>query len=184
MDTPIYNLLPKLRLRARDMQKTGVSDYEALAALNDAKTMLWIALAESASSIPRKSVTLDLIDGVAALPGDFYSLVYIQPGVYVDGFVVRGGYASAELEYNSIPVQADAHYVFTDDEEAILDDEPLVPIPYSNGVPPAIALDTVEVARYILSGDTDGAAQTAQATARRLCQKREYGAIPDWKALP
>ena len=36
----------KIRLRVGDMQKTRFSDYEILSALNDAMSMLWVALAE------------------------------------------------------------------------------------------------------------------------------------------
>ena len=71
---PVRLLLTKLRLRLEDMQRTKFSDYELLSALSDAWSMLWIALAENFSTLPRKTVEVILIGGAAPLPDDFYSL--------------------------------------------------------------------------------------------------------------
>ena len=55
---PVRLLLTKLRLRLEDMQRTKFSDYELLSALSDAWSMLWIALAENFSTLPRKTVEI------------------------------------------------------------------------------------------------------------------------------
>jgi hypothetical protein len=79
-------MVTKIRLRVGDMQETKYSDYEVLAALNNARTMLWTALADSFSSIPRRWIEMVLVDGRALLPEDYYSLVDKPCGIEIDGF--------------------------------------------------------------------------------------------------
>lgn len=74
-------VLTKIRLRLADMQKVKYADYELLSAMNDARSMLWIAFAENFSSIPQKTIELTLTDGVGPLPDDYYSLVSLTGGV-------------------------------------------------------------------------------------------------------
>jgi hypothetical protein len=109
-------MITKIRLRVGDMQGTKFSDYEVVSALNDARTMLWIALAENFSSIPRRRVNLTLTDGRALLPEDFYSLVEEPCGAEIDGFyLVRtrpvrlddGAEDVIELEYNGLPLPSE-----------------------------------------------------------------------------
>ena len=172
-------LLTKIRLRVGDMQGARYSDWEALSALNDAMRMLWIALAENFSSIPRVKKELTLINGSAPLPKGFYSLVSISEGAYVDGFRVKGE-GKATLVYNCIPpavAEGTDDIAFSDDDIACLDTDPLVP-GHSLAVP-AISLDLTEIAAAVMQGQTEAAANIAASSAKRISQKREYARIPD-----
>lgn len=155
-------VLTKIRLRLADMQKVKYADYELLSAMNDARSMLWIAFAENFSSIPQKTIELTLTDGVGPLPDDYYSLVSLTGGV-VDGMTVVGmtvvGGDTANLVYNSVPmpVETDGDFDF----------------------PLSFMLDLVEIASAIVQGNTDAAVQIAMTSAKRVSQKREYSSIPD-----
>jgi hypothetical protein len=176
----VKDLLTKIRLRVGDMQGTKYSDYEALSSLNDAMKMLWIALAENYSSIPRVKKEITLVNGDAPLPGNFYSLVSISEGACVDGFRVKGDGGKATLVYNFIPpaLTTDSEDIaFSDDDIAYSDTDPLVP-GYAMAVP-AISLDLVEIAAAVIQGNTQAAASVAASTAKRISQKREYAKIPD-----
>jgi hypothetical protein len=176
----VKELLTKIRLRVGDMQGAKYSDYEALGSLNDAMKMLWIALAENYSTIPRVRKEITLVDGRAPLPEDFYSLVSISGGARVDGFLVRGGGEKATLVYNIIPpglTEGSDDIAFSDGDKAYSDTDPLVP--GHAMAAPAISLDLVEIAAAAMQGDTPTAAAIAAATARRISQKREHAKIPD-----
>lgn len=153
---PVRLLLAKLRLRLGDMQKTKFSDYELLSALSDAWKMLWIALAENFSTLPRKTVEVILTDGTAPLPDDFYSLVELGGGSTKE---------TARLEYNCAP-------------------PPITESVAEIDFPMSLVLDLVEVASAVASGDMSTAMETAKATAARVSQKREYGRIPDIRHFP
>jgi hypothetical protein len=176
----VRDLLTKIRLRTGDMQGAKYSDYEVLESLNDAMKMLWIALAENFSSVPRVKKEITLVNGDATLPENFYSLVSISEGAYIDGFRVRGEGKSATLVYNAIPpaltLEAD-DIAFSDDDIAYSDTDPLVP--WHALAVPAISLDMVEIAAAIMQGQTESAAKMAMSTAKRISQKREYAKIPD-----
>ncbi len=159
---PVDRLLTKIRLRLGDMQKVKLSDYELLSALNDARTMLWIALAENFSSIPLKKATLAMTDGSAPLPEGYYSLVELPPGARVVGEAVESDDETVTVVYNCVP-----EHVSSSSEEI--------------SVPSSLVLDTVEIAAFIAGGNTDAAATTAGNSARRVSQKREYAKLPDWK---
>jgi hypothetical protein len=196
------SMITKIRLRVSDMQKTRFSDYDVLSALNDARTMLWIALAETFSTLPRKRVELTLGEnGNAHLPPDYYSLVRISPRgcARVDGFYVRGTPGeTVELVYNGLPLPSgDLNYVspstplfeVTETADGAM-------VEYNGGAwwgaegeddqttPFSLALDVVEIAAAILTGDTNAAAGMASVSARRVSHKREWGAIPDRRPFP
>jgi hypothetical protein len=153
-------MLTKIRLRTADMQKTRFSDYELTSALNDARTILWIALAERASTIPLKRVEIALSDGRAPLPDDYYSLVSIHGGaVEADGVT---GESTVSLVYNSVPPPATENV----------------------DIPASLVIDVVEIAAAVAQGQTDTAASIAMASAARVSQKREYAAIPDRRHFP
>jgi hypothetical protein len=193
-------MITKIRLRVSDMQKTRYSDYEVLSALNDARTMLWIALAESFSSLPRKKAELTLdADGRAPLPADYYSLVRISPGARVEGFFAAGaGGLTVSLEYNGLPLPSgDLNYVSPASPLFELKETPEGAILiYNGGAPPgeeddgdrttpfSMSLDIVEIAAAILSGNVDSAAGIAASTARRVSGKREYAAIENLRPFP
>ena len=155
-------LLTKIRLRLQDMQAVKLSDYELLSALNDARSMLWIALAENFSTIPQRKAELTMTDGAAPLPEGYYSLVALPQGARVVGETVESDDGKTEIIYNAVPEQ-----VSSSSEEI--------------SVPSSLVLDTVEIAAFIAGGDTGGAVNTAMASARRVSQKREYSKLPDWK---
>lgn len=155
-------LMTRTRLRLGDMQGTRYSDYELLAAVGNAAKMLWIALAEHYSSIPRKSVALKLRNGFAPLPGDFYTLVGISGGARIEGMRVRGDGETVELTYNGVP-------------KPLVDENSDVELPHS------LTLDAVEVTAAILTGNIEGAAELANASAARIAQKREFARLPDWR---
>lgn len=161
---PVRLLLAKLRLRLGDMQKTKFSDYELLSALSDAWVMLWIALAENFSTIPRKSVQVALTNGSGPLPDDFYSLIGLEDGIVRDGRVEGSG-EKAMLEYNCVP-------------------SPITESAAEIDFPTSLVLDLVEVASAVASGNTTAGTETARATATRVSQKREYGKIPDIRHFP
>jgi hypothetical protein len=100
-------MVTKIRLRVSDMQGAKYSDYEVLSALNDARSMLWIALAESFSTVPRRRVRLTLEGGRALLPEDFYSLAERPCGVEIEGFHVVGNRDEVELVYNGLPLPSE-----------------------------------------------------------------------------
>lgn len=156
----VGDLITKIRLRAGDMQGVRYSDYEMLAALNEARAMLWIALGIYFSTIPRRTVVLELTDGLAPLPEDYYSLAGISENAAVEGGMVRGEGESAELSYNCVPAPA----------EGLGDDIEL---------PRSIEIDVAEIAARAVAGDMNSAAQIAEASARRISQTREYARIPD-----
>lgn len=153
----------KIRLRVGDMQKTRFSDYEILSALNDAMSMLWVALAENFSRIPQKTVNIVMTDGKAPLPEDYYSLVKKPAGAEIRGMEITG--AEGELVYNAVPIPA-------------LDMADDIRLPLS------LLLDCVEVAGAIATGRTDEAASIAGTAARRISQKREISEIPDRVPFP
>ena len=156
---PVRLLLTKLRLRLEDMQRTKFSDYELLSALSDAWSMLGIALAETFSTLPRKTVEVILVGGTAPLPDDFYSLYsLVELG---DGSTSE----TARLEYNCVPPPIT-------DSAAEID------------FPTSLVLDLVEVASAVVSGNMTAATETAKSTAARVSQKREYGKIPDIRHFP
>jgi hypothetical protein len=177
----VKDLLTKVRLRVGDMQSSKYSDYEMLQSLNDAMKMLWIALAENFSSIPRSRREIKLVNGSAPLPENFYSLVSISDGAHVDGFRIRGsGGESVTLVYNIIPPDLTlqtSDIAYSDDDIACLDTDPLVPA--YKLLPPAVGLDMAEITAAIMQGNTSAAVSIAQSTAKRISQKREYAAIPD-----
>ena len=193
-------MMVKIRLRVADMQKTRYSDYEVLSALNDARTMLWIALAENFSSIPRKRADLTLDEeGKARLPGDYYSLVGISPGARVDGFFITGAPGDTVcLEYNGLPLPSgDLGYVSRDVPLFEFTDTPDgATLVYSgdyfpneedgdlNTTPFSLALDIVEMAASILGGAVDAAAQIAKNTAARVTRKREHARFKDRRPIP
>jgi hypothetical protein len=194
-------MVTKIRLRVSDMQGTKYSDYEVLSALNDARTMLWIALAENFSSIPRRRVRLTLTDGKALLPEDYYSLVEEPCGAEIEGFhIVSGGGADViTLVYNGLPLPSE-------DLDYITPGTPLFEVRSDAGgaaliyngysfpaeedgtymftTPLSLVMDVVEIAAYVLAGDNASAAQTAQASARRVSQKREYAGLPNMRPIP
>jgi hypothetical protein len=201
-------MVTKIRLRVSDMQGTKYSDYEVLSALNDARSMLWIALAESFSTIPRRRVELTLTDGEALLPEDYYSLVEKPCGVEIEGFhAVRTRPADADgedvvtLVYNGLPLPSeDLDYIVPGTplfEVEVLDGGNGAAIIY-NGysfpaeedgsymftTPLSLVMDVVEIAAYILAGKNAAAAETAQNSARRVSQKREWDAVPNMRAIP
>jgi hypothetical protein len=182
MRVKVSGLMTKVRLRVSDMQRTRYSDYQILSALNDAMKMLWIALAEHFSSIPRVTRKISLIFGTAALPENYYSLVSISDGARVDGFVIRGaGSDTVTLVYNAIPPELTLEagdIAFSDDDIACEDTDPLVP-GYAL-LSPAVALDMTEITAAIIRDDMDGAAAVAKSSAYRISQQREYAGIPDW----
>ena len=171
--------MAKTRLRVGDPHGTDYSDYEIVSALNDAIWMLWIALAENHSSIPRTKTEITLANGEATLPNDFYSLVSVS-GAAVDGFVLRGEADRAELVYNRAPPMMTAtggDIAFSDGDTACLDTDPLV-----SGLDlaaPALGLDLVSAAAEIVKGRTEAGAAIAGAAARRISQKREYARVPN-----
>jgi hypothetical protein len=201
-------MVTKIRLRASDMQGTKYSDYEILSALNDARTMLWIALAENFSTIPRRRVQLTLTDGEALLPEDFYSLVEEPRGAEICGFhVVRtrganppeGAEDVITLEYNGLPLPSE-------DLDYIVPGTPLFEVwaiengariiyngysfpaeedgSYMFTTPLSLVTDVVEIAAYILAGNSDGAAAAAKNAARRVSQKRERAGVQDGRPFP
>jgi hypothetical protein len=191
----------KIRLRVSDMQRVKYSDYEVLSALNDARTMLWIALAENFSTIPRRRVRLTLTDGRALLPEDFYSLVEEPRGAEICGFHVvrKGGGNIITLEYNGLPLPSE-------DLDYITPGTPLFEVRSDAGgatliyngysfpaeedgtymftTPLSLVMDVVEIAAHVLAGDNASAAQTAQASARRVSQKREYAGMRNMRPIP
>jgi hypothetical protein len=204
-------MVTKIRLRVSDLQGTKYSDYEVLSALNDARTMLWIAMAENFSTIPRRRVQLTLTDGQALLPEDYYSLAEKPCGVEIEGFhAVRtrpdGRTAGAgedviTLIYNGLPLPSeDLDYIVPGTplfEVHAIDDGDGAEIVY-NGysfpaeedgsymftTPLSLVMDVVEIAAYVLAGNNAAAAETAQNSARRVSQKREWGAVPNLRPIP
>jgi hypothetical protein len=186
-------MITKIRLRVSDLQKTRYSDYEVLSALNDARTMLWIALAESFSTIPRKRIELTLdADGRAHLPPDYYSLAGISRERRVEGFFVCGPPGvKILLEYNGLPMPSgDLNYTEPSDPLFEVKETPDGAILSYNGVsfpgedgyeeattPFSLVLDVVEIAAAILAGNTDAAVSQAASTASRVSGKREHAAI-------
>lgn len=157
-------LVNRVRLRIGDTQGTRFSDYELLAAVNNAIKMLWIALAEHYSTIPRNRVTLKIKDGSAALPADYYSLVELTgKDARIEGFKV---YCEEEdtvdLTYNYTPKPVES-------------ETSSITLPYS------LTLDAVEIAATIAGGNIESAASLADTTATRIAQKREYARLPDWR---
>ena len=195
-------MVTKIRLRVGDMQGTKYSDYEVVSALNDARTMLWIALAENFSSIPRRRVTLTLTDGQALLPEDFYSLVEEPCGAEICGFHVarrRGGDGEIELYYNGLPLPSeDLDYIVPKTplfEVRQLEDGAMIiyngySFPaeedgsYMFTTPLSLVMDVVEIAAYVLNGNSAGAAAVAKSTASRVSQKREHARIPNARPFP
>lgn len=192
-------MVTKIRLRVSDMQGTKYSDYEVLSALNDARTMLWIALAENFSSIPRRRVTLTLTGGRALLPEDYYSLVEKPRDAEIEGFSVAGTGETVTLVYNALPLPSE-------DLDYITPGTPLFEVRPEEGgadmtyngysfpaeedgtymftTPLPLALDVVETAAYILAGNLDGAAAVAKSTAARVTQKRERARIRNTRPIP
>jgi hypothetical protein len=150
----VKKILTRIRLRIGDMQKTRMSDYELTAALNDARTMLWIALGVNYSTIPRKTVTLG---NGAALPEDYYSLVSLDRGLVAGEQIYSDDGGEVKLVYNCIPEEAGDDF----------------------SIPAMLLLDVTEIAAAIAAGNVSGAAEIASASAQRISQKREYAAIPD-----
>jgi hypothetical protein len=202
-------MVTKIRLRVGDMQGTKYSDYEVLSALNDARTMLWIALAENFSSIPRRRVELTMVDGQALLPEDFYSLVEEPRGAEICGaYMMRICPAGlpediedvVTLEYNGLPAPSeDMDYIVPAGKppievRAIEGGAEIIfnrfPFPaaeegsYTFTTPLALVPDVVEISAYVLAGNTDGAVAVAKSTARRVSQKREYAHIPGGRPFP
>ena len=163
--TPVKQLLTKVRLRIKDMQNTKFSDYELLSALNIAVQTLWMALAERFSSLPRLTTILPMENGVAALPKDFYSLVHIQDNAAVDGFFVVSEEHNVEITYNRLPV-------------------PAINIDDTVEVPASMVLDVVEMTAALLTQGMGSVINIAMASANRIAQKREHGAIKDQKPFP
>lgn len=155
----VGDLVTRIRLRLADMQGTKFSDYELTMALNDALGMLWIALAENFSTLPRRTAVLMMEGGIAPLPEDFYSLVEVTDG-HVRGSYIESDKGQATLVYNALPSTVDR-----------LDD--------SVDLPLTLVLDVVEVAAAIAKGESGNAAGIALMGAKRLSQKREVAAIPD-----
>lgn len=159
-------MVAKIRLRLQDMQKTAFSDYELLSALNDARSMLWMALAENFSGIPRKTLAITLVDGKAPLPDDYYTLVSMPCGACIDGFeIVVPKADTAELVYNAMPV--DVHEMAD-----------------SVSVPAALMIDLSAIAALIAQGDLENAKNTAMESANRISQKREHAGVPDRRPFP
>lgn len=192
-------MVTKIRLRVSDMQGTKFSDYEILSALNDARTMLWIALAECFSTIPRRRVTLTLTDGRATLPEDYYSLVEKPRDVEIEGFLVVGKQGEAEIVYNGLPLPSE-------DLGYIVPGTPLFEVRATDGggaeiiyngysfpaeedgsymftTPLPFVMDVVEIAAYILTGKNDSAVQVARNTASRVTRKREHARIADRRPI-
>ena len=163
MLVPVKIVLNKVRLKLNDMQMTKFSEYELLYAFNDARQMLWIALAENFSSFPRKSVELVAVDGVAPLPADYYTLVDLSSGVIVGDHVEDGD--GATLVYNCVPL-------------------PILDATESAEFPASLYLDIVALSALIAQGDTSAAVTTATESARRISQKREISRIPDTVHFP
>ncbi len=159
---PAEKLITKIRLRLGDMQAVKLSDYELLSALGDARSMLWIALAENFSTIPQKRAVLTMTNGSAPLPKGYYSLVELPAKARVFGERVESDAEKVEIVYNAVP-------------------KPVSATTESVSVPSSLVLDTVEIAAFIAGGNTDAAATTAGNSARRVSQKREYSKLPDWK---
>lgn|GEM_PF-3686513 len=160
MRIPAGKLIMRLRLRTGDMQAVKFSDYELLAALNDARMMLWMALAERHSTIPRKRALLTMKHGAALLPDDYYTLVEISEGARIVGSQAVSDALSVELVYNAVPKEAKG------EGESVC-------------IPAALVIEAVEIAAAVVSGDVDAAARTAMSAAERVSQKREYARIPD-----
>lgn len=161
-------LIVKIRLRLGDMQATQYSDYELLAALSEARQMLWLALAENFSTIPQRTETLALVAGAALLPDDFYSLVCLPPPAYVDGDMVRdekNPTAEVSLVYNAIPPAV-----------AGIDDD----VSFAG----SLLMDMTEISYHVAKGEMDAAQGVALSSARRVSQKREMAAIPDTRPFP
>jgi hypothetical protein len=158
----VADLITRIRLRAGDMQRTRFSGYEMLRAVNDAFKMLWIALAENFSSIPRVKAEIPLVGGTAPLPENYYTLVSISDNARIDGYAIRGEGESVTLVYNAIPSELG--------EESEIND-----------VFPEFELDLTEIASAIAQGNIGGAVSAAAGTARRISQKREYSKIPNWR---
>jgi hypothetical protein len=195
-------MVTKIRLRVSDMQGTKYSDYEVLSALNDARTMLWIALAECFSTIPRRRVRLTLTDGRAMLPEDYYSLVEKPRGVEIEDFHAvseQGGAGEVEIVYNGLPLPSeDLDYITpgtplfetreNEDGAEIVYNGYSFPAEedgtYMFTTPLPLVMDVVEIAAYILAGKTDGAVEAAQSTARRVSQKREHSRIKNMRPIP
>jgi hypothetical protein len=200
-------MVTKIRLRVGDLQKTKYSDYEVLSALNDARSMLWIALAENFSTVPRRRIQITLTDGEALLPEDYYSLVEKPCGVEIEGFhVTREHPANASegedvitLVYNGLPLPSeDLDYIVPGtplfEVRAIENGAEIIYNGYSfpaeeDGsymftTPLSLVMDVVEIAAYVLAGNNGAAAETAQTSARRVSQKREWGAIPNLRPIP
>jgi hypothetical protein len=156
------DLLTRVRLRLRDMQKKNFSDYELMIALNDAVQMLWIALAENFSTVPVTKTILPVVGGSAPLPRDFYSLVSLQKGAVVNGFFVESDESGVEIEYNRLP-------------------SPAINAGDALEIPVSMILDTVEITAALLTEGTAGAVNVAMSSAQRISEKREYSAIPDWR---
>jgi hypothetical protein len=93
------------------------------------------------------------------LPLPSEDLDYIVPGTPL--FEVRAIEDGAEIVYNgySFPAEEDGSYMFT--------------------TPLSLVMDVVEIAAYVLAGNSDGAAAVAKSTAGRVSQKREHARIPD-----
>ncbi|MDR1649930.1 MAG: hypothetical protein LBR71_06675 [Synergistaceae bacterium] len=148
------------------MQKTTFSDYELLSTLNDARTILWMNLAEQFSSIPRKQAALAFgPDGSAPLPDDFYTLADNLPaaGLAVNGLIVTGGGGEAQISYYSLPEHIDD------------------PIAGVFETPLSLVLETVEIAALLAKGETRAARETALLAAARFGQKRERRGLSDTK---
>jgi hypothetical protein len=159
------DLLTKVRLRIRDMQKTKISDYELMSALNDAVEMLWIALAERFSSIPRTSTILQMVNGSAPLPKDFYSLIHVQKDAVVNGLFVESEDPYVKITYNRLPTPA------VGPEDAV-------------EVPVSMTLDVVEITAALSVEGMGDAVGIASSSAARIAQKREHGAVKDGRPFP
>lgn len=161
----IGRLVSGVRRRLDDMQALRFSDYELREAIRDAHAMLWIALAENFSSLPRKTVhILPGVGGVSPLPEDFYNLVELPSGVTVTAFSLEGvGEEGIDLVYNCIPSRS------SDDDV---------------NVPESLALDMIEISSALASGDTGSAAAIAVSSAKRVSQGHEFAAIPNTRPFP
>jgi hypothetical protein len=156
------DLMTRMRLRIGDMQKKKLSDYELLIALNNAVRMLWIALAENFSTIPRITAILPIVNGTAPLPKDFYSLASIQKGAAVNGFFVESDEPNVEICYNRLPSSA------ANADDAV-------------EIPESMIAETVEAATAVMTGNMESAVNIVAQNAQRVSQKREHAAIPNWR---
>jgi hypothetical protein len=156
-------IITKIRRRLNDMQGDNYSDYELVDVLADAQRMLYIALADNGSEIPKRRKELTLTDGRAPLPADYYSMICAN-GCHVDGRDLASPKeleGAVILEYNCVPLPPLKRM------------EDVIDIPYT------VLLDTVEIAVLIAQGNTAGAMETAIQSAKRIGGRREHGRIPD-----